>query len=112
MRERIRHLFLAAPPRPCWRLLSEIPAAAQQKNAHEPVKYELRKISSDFRFPRDWMSSPCEFRADNPITPEKIKLGKLLFFDRALSNDNTVSVRRLSPPEPGFHRWQAGRNRH
>jgi cytochrome c peroxidase len=28
---------------------------------------------------------------DNPITPEKIKLGKLLFEDKRLSGDNTVS---------------------
>jgi len=28
--------------------------------------------------------------SDNPLTPEKVELGRLLFFDKRLSKDNTI----------------------
>ena len=40
--------------------------------------------------------------ADNPLTPEKIDLGRLLFFDRRLSINNTVSCASCHIPEQGF----------
>jgi len=39
---------------------------------------------------------------DNPITAEKIALGKLLFFDRRLSHNNTISCAMCHIPEQGF----------
>ncbi|BCW95215.1 MAG: parallel beta-helix domain-containing protein [Fimbriimonadales bacterium] len=40
--------------------------------------------------------------ADNPTTPEKVELGKLLFFDPILSDDNTLSCAHCHHPNLGF----------
>lgn len=40
--------------------------------------------------------------ADNPLTTEKIALGRLLFFDRRLSHNNTFSCAMCHVPEQGF----------
>lgn len=39
---------------------------------------------------------------ENPITPAKVKLGKLLFFDPILSADNTISCAHCHHPDHGF----------
>ncbi len=39
---------------------------------------------------------------DNPATPEKVELGKLLFFDPILSDDNTMSCAHCHHPNLGF----------
>ncbi len=39
---------------------------------------------------------------DNPITPEKVVLGKKLYFDRRLSADDTISCATCHDPERGF----------
>ncbi|HAQ06982.1 MAG TPA: cytochrome-c peroxidase [Bacillus bacterium] len=40
--------------------------------------------------------------ADNPMTPEVIKLGQTLFFDPRLSGDNTVSCQTCHDPNKGY----------
>jgi len=40
--------------------------------------------------------------ADNPITKEKVELGKLLFFDTRLSKDGTINCATCHAPEFGF----------
>ena len=39
---------------------------------------------------------------NNPITPEKVELGKLLYFDKRLSSDGTVSCAACHSPKAGF----------
>lgn len=39
---------------------------------------------------------------DNPVTPEKIELGRRLFFDRRLSRDSSVSCSSCHDPERAF----------
>ena len=39
---------------------------------------------------------------ENPTTPEKVALGKKLFFDRRLSGDGTMSCATCHAPESGF----------
>jgi cytochrome c peroxidase len=39
---------------------------------------------------------------DNPVTPEKVALGKKLYFDKRLSADNTISCATCHDPEKGF----------
>ncbi|MCI0389253.1 MAG: right-handed parallel beta-helix repeat-containing protein [Acidobacteria bacterium] len=41
-------------------------------------------------------------RANNPTTPEKVELGRLLYFDPALSGDNTQSCATCHHPDLGF----------
>ena len=45
---------------------------------------------------------PVQFPKDNPYTPEKAALGKLLYFDTRLSADNTVSCASCHSPEFAF----------
>lgn len=40
--------------------------------------------------------------ADNPLTPEKVSLGKQLYFDTRLSVDNTVACASCHSPRLGF----------
>ncbi|MFQ5956267.1 MAG: cytochrome-c peroxidase [Candidatus Brocadiales bacterium] len=39
---------------------------------------------------------------DNPITPEKVALGKKLYFDKRLSLDDTISCATCHDPKKGF----------
>ncbi len=45
---------------------------------------------------------PVQFPKDNPYTPEKAALGKLLYFDPRLSADNSVSCASCHSPEFAF----------
>jgi len=45
---------------------------------------------------------PVPVPADNPMTPEKVELGKLLYFDPRLSCDNTVSCASCHDPKKGW----------
>jgi cytochrome c peroxidase len=45
---------------------------------------------------------PIPNPGDNIISPEKIELGRLLFFDRRLSHNNTFSCAMCHVPEQGF----------
>ena len=46
--------------------------------------------------------APPKIPADNPMTPEKIELGKMLYFDTRLSKDGTVSCATCHNPETGW----------
>lgn len=45
---------------------------------------------------------PMDVPADNPTTPEKIELGKMLFFDKRLSVNGTMSCETCHLPEKGW----------
>ena len=45
---------------------------------------------------------PIPVPGDNPLSAEKIELGRLLFFDRRLSHNNTFSCAMCHVPEQGF----------
>lgn len=45
---------------------------------------------------------PIVIPADNPITPEKVALGKKIFMDRRLSPNNTLSCAMCHVPEQAF----------
>ena len=45
---------------------------------------------------------PMKVPVDNPMTPEKIELGELLFFDTALSKDHSMSCATCHDPELGW----------
>src|SRR5262249_34984464 len=48
---------------------------------------------------------PVPVPADNPMTPEKVELGKQLYFDTRLSCDDTVSCATSHDPKKG---WTTG----
>ncbi|MBE0435051.1 MAG: SCO family protein [Methylomicrobium sp.] len=45
---------------------------------------------------------PVPVPANNPVTPEKVRLGRKLFYDRRLSLNNTFSCAMCHIPEQGF----------
>jgi cytochrome c peroxidase len=45
---------------------------------------------------------PIPVPADNPVTVERVELGRLLFFDRRLSHNDTFSCAMCHVPEQGF----------
>jgi cytochrome c peroxidase len=45
---------------------------------------------------------PVPWPADNPYSPAKVELGRLLYFDKRLSADNSVSCATCHVPEKGF----------
>ncbi len=45
---------------------------------------------------------PVPVPANNPVTPEKVELGRKLFYDRRLSLNNTFSCAMCHIPEQGF----------
>lgn len=45
---------------------------------------------------------PIHIPADNPLTPEKVSLGKQLYYDARLSEDNTVACASCHSPRFGF----------
>ncbi|MEN8262501.1 MAG: cytochrome c peroxidase [Nitrospirota bacterium] len=45
---------------------------------------------------------PLPIFPENPITPEKVELGKKLFFDRRLSGDGTMACATCHNPETGY----------
>jgi cytochrome c peroxidase len=50
---------------------------------------------------------PVKHPADNPPTPEKIELGKQLYFDPRLSIDKTISCASCHDPEKGWSNGEA-----
>jgi len=51
--------------------------------------------------------APVKHPADNPSTPEKIELGKQLYFDKRLSEDKTVSCASCHDPAKGWSNGEA-----
>jgi cytochrome c peroxidase len=69
------------------------PAAVNQ--AAKSTPYELQ-------VPLGLNQYNLEIPEDNPMTAEKIELGRLLYFDKRLSIDDTVSCATCHAPESGF----------
>jgi cytochrome c peroxidase len=53
-------------------------------------------------YPDDYGLPKMEVPEDNPITDEKVALGRKLFMDRRLSHNNTISCAMCHVPEQGF----------
>ena len=45
---------------------------------------------------------PLPIPADNPLTPDKVELGKQLYFDKRLSRDDTISCASCHDPKKGW----------
>ena len=83
---------------------SKAPSASQMPPA-ETVSKSVNKPADPNTFVDFEIGNglpPMKVPADNPITPEKIALGKKLFFDTALSVDNSMSCATCHDPEQGW----------
>ncbi|MBP9865083.1 MAG: c-type cytochrome [Candidatus Omnitrophica bacterium] len=58
--------------------------------------------STGVTYPLGVDASVLQVPEDNPITPEKIELGKALYFDKRLSKDGTVSCASCHNPQKGY----------
>lgn len=88
-------------------------APGDYKDGYESLDYETRSLSLDARQgePADLIQSaespplglpPIPVPSSNPITREKIELGRKLFYDRRLSLNQTQSCAMCHIPEQGF----------
>ncbi len=68
--------------------------------AQEAVPLAAPKPHNQVGFPAELYS--WVIPSDNPQTPEKVELGRKLFFDDRLSPDNTVSCDQCHAPAKGF----------
>ena len=61
-------------------------------------------VAAEYRLPQlQGLEDPNTFvPSDNPLTAEKIKLGRLLFFDKRLSKNNTIACASCHLSEKGF----------
>jgi len=86
--ERVDSAMLSFVVRPVLALVVWLPliAAAADK---DPLKVPLGL-------------KPVPVPADNPLTAEKVELGKQLYFDPRLSSDNTVSCASCHDPKKGW----------
>ncbi len=74
--------------------------ACREPDANQQVKITPKKQSDPGKIdalPLSYLSPP-----DNPATPEKIELGRLLFYDPILSGNKDVSCATCHHPEFGY----------
>ena len=83
------------------------------RDGYERADYETRSLSLESRrgAEADLLAvldspplglPPIPVPADNPVTTEKVRLGRKLFFDRRLSANNTISCAMCHVAEQGF----------
>jgi cytochrome c peroxidase len=68
---------------------------ANAENAQSATEYKLK-------IPFGLEETAVVIPADNPLTNEKIELGRLLFFDKRLSQDNTIACASCHLAKFGF----------
>src|SRR6185503_8120669 len=61
-------------------------------------------VSNEYKFklPLGLEESAMVIPSDNPVTTQKVELGRILFFDKRLSNDNTIACARCHLMQHGF----------
>jgi cytochrome c peroxidase len=83
------------------------------KGGYESTEYQTQSLSLDRRHGKqaDLMQvlsepplglPPVPVPVDNPVTAEKVQLGRKLFYDRRMSLNNTFSCAMCHIPEQGF----------
>jgi len=61
-------------------------------------------VSNEYKFklPLGLEESAMVIPSDNPMTTQKVELGRILFFDKRLSNDNTIACASCHLMQHGF----------
>lgn len=101
-----------AEPAKQTKAATSAPAAETPKAEDKATKAELPRIPLGL--------PPLLIPASNPITPEKVELGKMLYFDKRVSKDGTISCATCHNPKEGWterkdtslgiHEQKGGRN--
>ncbi|MEO6717226.1 MAG: cytochrome c peroxidase [Novosphingobium sp.] len=96
--------LLSMQTRVCWGLLPVVAGCGflvgQGKTSEVSAETVIEQMLNRYRRPTT-IPAP----ADNPITPAKVELGRILFFDPRLSASGTISCASCHNPELG---WQDG----
>jgi cytochrome c peroxidase len=82
-----------------------VAAAAGCRNGGRPVERSPlipRVTPYEIRYPLGLQPESAVIPADNPMTVEKVRLGRRLFFETRLSVDNSTSCASCHIPEKGF----------
>ena len=84
------------------------------------ISFTQAQIPYDLEIPLGLDRGSMVVPSDNPLTVEKVKLGKLLFFDKRLSANNTIACASCHIPalaftdgqsvSTGIHQQQGGRS--
>ncbi|WP_020562308.1 cytochrome c peroxidase [Methylosarcina fibrata] len=116
----VKTVLLAEAPKTAGREKADTEATAEavfsagdNKTHYESRDYETRSVALSQRKGKPanlirWVERPplglpkIDVPADNPVTGEKIRLGRRLFYDRRLSHNNTFSCAMCHIPEQGF----------
>ena len=69
-------------------------------NQHDFIDNYFGNITASANLSRAYPLMPI--RANNPVSVDKEKLGRLLYFDPILSGDNTISCAHCHHPDLGF----------
>lgn len=95
----------------------EMPASNSPAESKAPAKNQEAKAASP-KLPLGL--PPLLVPVGNPITPEKVELGKMLYFDKRVSKDGTISCATCHNPKEGWterkatslgiHQQKGGRN--
>ena len=84
------------------------PAAAQQAattpEATQPAAQVVRSGTWSMTLPLGLQADAAYIPDDNPLSDEKIELGKLLYFDARLSKDETLSCASVPQAVPRLRR--------
>ena len=78
------------------------PEAPPEEPAAEPVGESAADAGSTEEKNVPAGLPPLRIPSDNPMTPEKIELGKLLYFDKRLSKDKTIACFTCHDPTKGW----------
>ena len=82
------------------RHLLEMPAKPETSSAEaEPAETKQAEKSATAGRKLRWGLPPLPVPDDNPMTPEKVELGKLLYFDTRVSKDGTISCATCHDPK-------------
>lgn len=76
--------------------------ATAAENAKSPAGGEIKSGDYTLKLPFGLDPSGAVIPEDNPLTKEKIELGRLLFFDKRLSKDNTIACASCHMPQFAF----------
>lgn len=67
-----------------------------------PTTQTMKFEDFELELPRGLYQADFYLPADNPISKDKVELGRTLFFDLRLSSDNTVSCATCHSPQAAF----------
>jgi len=77
-------------------------AQAQLPASSPPARETLRSGNWSMELPLGLQAGSAYIPDNNPISPEKVTLGKLLYFDPRLSKDKTIACASCHNPFHGF----------